>query len=69
MLLKVGKQSFEVVEKYSTEKAVLFDHKGKDIWIPIAALRHPKFDVEKLEVIYTVSKWFIEKTKNQINGK
>ena len=69
MLLKVGKQSFEVVEKYSTKKAVLFDHNGKDIWIPIAALGHPKFDVEKLEVIYTVSKWFIEKTKNQFNGK
>ena len=69
MLLKVGKQSFEVVEKYSTEKAVLFDYKGRDIWIPISALSCPKFDVEKLEVIYTVSKWFIEKTKNQINGK
>lgn len=69
MLLKVGKQSFEVVEKYSTEKAVLFDHKGKDVWIPVAALGHPKFDLEKLEVIYTVSKWFIEKAKNQFNGK
>ena len=69
MLLKVGKQSFEVVEKYSTEKAVLFDHKGKDIWIPVAALSHPKFDVEKLEVIYTVNKWFIEKAKNQFNDK
>ena len=69
MLLKVGKQSFEVVEKYSTEKAVLFDYKGKAIWIRVAALGHPKFNVEKLEVIYTVSKWFIEKAKNQFNGK
>ena len=69
MLLKVGKQSFEVVEKYSTEKAVLFDYKGQDVWIPVSALGHPKFDLEKLEVIYTVSKWFIEKAKNQFNGK
>lgn len=69
MLLKVGKLSFEVVEKYSTEKAVLFGHKGKDVWIPIAALGYPTFDVEKLQVIYTVNKWFIEKAKNQFNGK